>query len=265
MWDVRTRDGERVSDLAGLADALGCDEAKAAVDLLASPFVDLAPLMLLGQAQAKAGALPDEPPLFAEVDLFALAAEEKALDLFADPEGKGAHPFEKVKKNPKEFGEGKATVKRGAFVKWGNKRGRVDLIVEGGVVPGVDGDKPVFGSKTGPAARVVVYVKDGDGWKASDEKVAVKASDLTEIDALPKKGAKAERKADAVLVRLLAERSTPLPATAVKAAYERGLDGWPGPSATRLTRDGWALGRATALLDAAEGKVLPGFADGDLL
>lgn len=80
-------------------------------------------------------------------------------------------------------------LKRGDFVSWnssgGAARGRVDLIVRNGEVPGIDGDVTITGTEDDPAARIVVYRRDGDGWSATDTKVGHKWTALTKIDPLP--------------------------------------------------------------------------------
>lgn len=197
------------------------------------------------------------PSMFDETDWDAL--ERHA-------ESKGFVPFEKGDSKPAKAGEGKAKVERGEFVSWSGGRGKVDLVVTGGVVPGVGDSKPVFGSKDGPAARVVKYAKDGNGWKATSEKIAVKASDLTKIDDL-KPPRKAERKGLEALVQIVADRAIPagLSGGSAQIAYRRGLKGWPGADVTTLDQEDWAIGRVEALVAAANGDVIEGFADTDLL
>jgi hypothetical protein len=285
VWDVRNPNGALVESLAGLATVLGVEEAEAAEVLLSTPFGKAAPAGLRAEAEAlRSGEGPEsfddlldgaeepieEPTLetvggglFEDTDDLALLAEGKAFG------GKQAPPFGSGKgkgdKTPDKAGEGSATVKRGQFVKWSGGRGKVDLIVTGGVVPGVDG-KPVFGSKTGPAARVRKYAKDGNGWKATDERVAVKASDLTAIDDLPKRESKGlADDAPAALVSLAQMAEGMVEAKALSTAYERGLAGWPGSDKTDVPHETWALGRAGALVRASQGRPIAGFADGDLL
>jgi hypothetical protein len=281
-WDVRGVDGEPVTSLKGLADVMGVDERQAAEQLLAQPFGKAAPAVLRSEAEtllAGGDALDATSwddlldPQAAPAGAPAEAAEEGSIfDGTDEAEGKGFVPFAKGSNKPKtgddgkvkEAGDGQAKVKRGDYVRWSGGSGRVDLIVIGGVVPGMPkGDKPVFGSSTGPACRVVKYEKDGNGWKVTTTKVAVKASDLTKIDDLKPK-TKAESKGMEALVAMIADRESPLGREA-KIAYQRGESGWPGPERTTLSRDEWALGRAKALLDAADGYPLQGFADGDLL
>lgn len=115
-------------------------------------------------------------------------AGEHDSSLFEEVEGKGFVPFKKGGGTADKAGDGGAKVARGEYVSWSGGKGRVDLVVIAGVVPGVKSAKPVFGSKASPAARVVVYAKSGSGWKATAEKVAAKASDLTKIDPLTADG-----------------------------------------------------------------------------
>jgi hypothetical protein len=148
----------------------------------------------------------------------------------------------------------------GSFVQWGNTRGRVDLTVTNGKVPGVEED--VEGSKDSPAVRVVIWEPDGDGYKPSRKKVGKMAHTLKRIQPLTRKG-KAAPGAD--LVTLLADhedRGLGEPARvtggAVKAVYDRGSASWPGPTRTSLTRQQWATDRVKAFLAVAAGDTEPG-------
>lgn len=269
-WDVRTKDGDPVATLSELARVLEMDEDAAAAMLLSTPFGKAAPAELRAEAEALTGE-PGEP-----IDLGSLFGEgdpnpevEVEASIFDEVAVKGGFvPFVKGGGKAEEAGKGHAKVKRGEFVSWSGGRGKVDLVITGGVVPGVDG-KPVFGSKTGPAARVRKYVKDGNGWKATEERVAAKASDLTKIDDLePKSKGKSGTKdasVGAALVEMAAQHEGVVEAKSLQTSYERGLLGWPGEEKTRLTREQWGLGRARALARAATGTPIPGFADADLL
>lgn len=188
-----------------------------------------------------------------------------------DPEikaGGGFVPFKKGESAVREkAGNGAAKVKRGDYVEWsssgGKARGKVDLVVTGGQVPGIKGDNPIFASKASPAARVIVYEKSGNGWKPTSTKVGHKATSLTKI--APLSPPKPETKGLDGVVEMLGMRDTWVTPEVAEVAYERGLKGWPGEDVTILDADGWARGRVKALLDAADGEVIDGFADADLL
>lgn len=210
MWDVRTGDGEIVTTVEGLADALVTTRQGAVKQLLAD-------------AELLASA-PEE-----------LVAEVKAL---ARPEDQPA------------------TISMGGFVAWGDGRGRVDLIVKTGKVPGVTGD--VVGTDEAPAARVAVW---NDG-KPTGEKVAVPAADLRRIEPLDT----SKKDAVAVLVETVAahereieERRLPeharVTGDAVKTVFDRGMASWPGYDATTLHREDWALGRVEHFVKVATGDV----------
>lgn len=162
----------------------------------------------------------------------------------------------------------------GTFVTFGDERGRVDLVVTNGTVPGVDG--AAEGTKASPAARVVVYEKAENGWKATARKVAAPVADLERIGALPgartgKKSvqdeladvrAEAEALADG---RGLGEGVVPATTTLLEV-YERGVKAWPGSDATELDVRAWALGRARAFCAKALGDDVEGYhRDDDLL
>lgn len=277
-WDVRTKDGQPVTTLDALATELDVEPHEAAEMLLTTPFGKAAPEGLRAEAEkARSGAAVsgwDEAVGGTPNDV--LAATEREVEPLPDEEGepgvkafggKQAPPFgggKGGKGKPDKAGEGSAKVARGDFVEWSGGKGKVDLVVTAGVVPGVDG-KPVFGSKSSPAARVRKYAKDGNGWKATDDRIAVKGSDLTKIDDLPKPERKVLDDAPAALVDLAARYDGVVEAKALRTAFERGLAGWPGEEKTALPRERWALGRAAALVHAAEGNEVQGFRDADLL
>ena len=144
----------------------------------------------------------------------------------------------------------------GSFVSWSNGKGRVDLIVTSGKVPGVDSD--IEATSDSPAARVVVWA---DG-KPTREKIAASTHTLRRIAPLDK----GESKADpvAALVALGAEHArvceemhvtAALTGDAIKTAYDRGLMSWPGSDVTTLSPTEWALARAEHLCKAARGEV----------
>ena len=163
----------------------------------------------------------------------------------------------------------------GSFVSWGSSKGRVDLVVTNGKVPGVEED--VTGSASNPAARVVVWEQGAGGkWKATGRKVGVAASSLKRTLPLTFGGKKSlGPDADEALVEVLTDyyeaaqtEAKGLPLVdpgAVRSVYERGLDSWPGEDAD-VPREHWALGRTKAFLTVAAGRAVPGYeADRDLL
>lgn len=144
----------------------------------------------------------------------------------------------------------------GAFVEWPEGKGRIDLLVSSGAVPGVDGDVEA----TAPMARVALW-EDG---KATGVKVAVATEALKRIVPLDGTGEKSDPAA--ALVALHGEHeshreetglaeSASLTGLAVKSAYDRGLADWPGSDQTALSPIDWALGRAAHLCKAALGEV----------
>lgn len=149
-------------------------------------------------------------------------------------------------------------IETGSFVAFGEHKGRVDLIVRSGKVPGVVVN--VEGTTEFPAARVVVW-KDG---KPTDERYVAALGSLTRIAALDDDG---EEKSDpaAYLVALQAKHQewlddhdggedARLSGYAIKTAYDRGLAQWPGPDVTDLEPIDWALGRAEHLVKVARGE-----------
>jgi 2'-5' RNA ligase len=201
------------------------------------------------------------------------AAEDDKIHTPA--EGKGmAPPF--VKKTPGGKNEGAAKggnpITAGAFVSAGNVKGRVDLVVTTGVVPGATGsdDKPVEGSASAPAARVVVYESAGAGtWKATGKKIAAKASSLHRTPPLRTGQGKS---VDETIVTMVIEYTGILPAGrlpdpgVVRQVFDRGVASWPGEAKTALTPDQWGMGRVEAFLHAATGDRPEGYrGDDDLL
>lgn len=167
---------------------------------------------------------------------------------------------------PKPGGGTPPPITTGNFVSWSGGRGRVDMVVSNGKVPGVDSD--VEGSKKTPAARVVVYEKDGDNWKATGKRIAASTHTLKRI--APLTGGKSSPADSATaLVTLLAQHedrisydqlddSARVTGAAVKTVYERGLKAYPeGKSA--LTREEWAEGRVGCFLAVAAGDEVPGY------
>ena len=90
-----------------------------------------------------------------------------------------------------EEGAAEGDVGTGAWVSWrasgGTLKGRVSSVHKSSTVPGVT--RKVVGTSESPAARIKIYEKDGDGWKASGRYTAMPVSDLKSIDALPEPAA----------------------------------------------------------------------------
>lgn len=196
-----------------------------------------------------------------------------AADAAAPPEGKSA-PGENTESEGKAFsgkkappfGKGKGDektpgVSTGAYVTVGNVKGRVDLVVTSGDVPGATGsdDKPVTGSKTNPAVRVVVFEPAGGGlYKATKRKIAVPASKVKRSAPLRTAEAKSLEEALVGMVLDHAETAEELGADvpgqdALTQVYERGVKSWPGEATTALTAEQWGLGRVEAFLATAVG------------
>lgn len=149
-------------------------------------------------------------------------------------------------------------ISNGTFVSWSGGKGRVDLVVSKGKVPGVEGD--VEGTEKSPAARVVVW-KDG---KPTREKVAASTHTLKRIAPLNKTEAKTDPAS--VLVQTVAEQNVRCDALglpgyrrvtgqAVKAVFERGIGSWPGETKTVLSSTEWALGRVEHFVKVVNGEV----------
>lgn len=153
------------------------------------------------------------------------------------------------------------SIANGSYVAWDGGKGRVDLIVANGKVPGIKDD--VEGTDKTPAARVVVL---DDSGKATGEKLGMSVAKLRRIP--PLRGGKAAAGDPGALVAALAaheekceDMSLPTHARvsgrAVKAVYDRGVKSWPGEHATTLTAEEWALGRVDHFIKAAAGQVAP--------
>jgi hypothetical protein len=172
---------------------------------------------------------------------------------------------------------GRLEAKTGAAVTWTDddgsaQYGRVELVVDSGELPGVDG----AGTKEAPVARVAVWRPDGGGgWSPAGLKAAVPVSELEVLPPIPSAPATSGM---AALVGLLtaheaAAEAKGLPrdavpsGRAVKAVYERGIGSWPGEQVTSVGAEDWALGRVKAFLEVAGGGPGPdGYtADRDLL
>lgn len=203
-----------------------------------------------------------------------MSRAEAAKALLADETMAAAAPRALVAEakgfKPKPGGGTPPPIANGSFVSWSGGKGKVDLIVSTGKVPGVEGD--VEGTEKSPAARVVVY----ENGKPTRKKVGVSTHTLKRIP--PIKGGDEKKTADpaAVLVSMLADHESTVEALAlpehaavtgraVKAVYDRGLAAWPGEDVTVLDAKAWALGRVDYFLKAATGEnVNPGH-DADLL
>lgn len=175
--------------------------------------------------------------------------EDTGMSLFDGEDDPEPEPIE-----PEVEPEEKAApITRGTHVAWDGGRGRVDLVILEGRLPGVD--SPLLATKSQPLVRVAL--PDGS-------KVAMPVGDLEPTAAPVEPQVKGSY---AALTALIEEKALPLGLTtaAVSQAYGRGLKGWPGEEVTSLSQADWALGRAEALVAAADGRAMRGFADGDLL
>lgn len=294
-WDVTDATGQPVTTLDALAKVLDVDRVAAAQQLMDSPASAAAPEELRAEAEAElAPATPGQVSLldeFLDADPAAPATDSPPSDTAADTDddgdaetdddedgdggkpaflkGKAFVPFKKGEGGKKGPDTGsstrKETIAAGAFVSGNFGRGKVEVVVTSGKVPGVDTD--VEGSKDTPACRVRVYEESDGDWKATDKRVAVKASGLKTIP--PLGAAKFGKKSGAAgLVLLVAELdpANDVDAAAVRTAYERGKSAWPGETKTVLSREDWALGRARAFVRKSLGEDLPGYVgDDDLL
>lgn len=170
---------------------------------------------------------------------------------------------------PKPGGDTPPQIDTGSFVSWSGGRGRVDMIVKnGGKVPGIEDE--VEGTSDSPAARVVVWEKDGDGYKATGKKIGAKVKTLKRIPPL-KSGKKSAPVTSATrLVELIAEHEQRIEDQGlgdearvrgkdVKEVYERGIKAWPGVLQTGLTREQWGQERVKAFLDVAAGSPIEGY------
>lgn len=176
-------------------------------------------------------------------------------------------PATDEKAAPKPGGGTPPAIEQGSFVSWSGGKGRVDLIVTNGKVPGVDDD--VEGSKDSPAARVTVWEKDGADYKPSKKKTAAMVHTLKRI--APLTGVKAAPGAAGMaLISLLAaheERieheslteSAQVTGGAVKAVWDRGLAAYPGEDTAGLSREEWAEERVKTFLKVAAGTPVVGY------
>lgn len=211
-WNVRDDDGLIVDDLDTFASTMGMSVKRAAAALYADPEIFVA------------------APLALQTEVKAFARKKP---------GGGTPP----------------PIDSGSFVSWDGGHGRVDMIVTNGKVPGVIED--VEGSVKTPAARIVVYDANG---KATSEKIAESTHTLKRIP--PIKGSREGKASPEALVEILTEHDEIVEAKgladhcrvtgyAVKAAYDRGLDAYPGEDVTSLTPQQWAMGRARHFVKVA--------------
>lgn len=160
------------------------------------------------------------------------------------------------------------SIEAGSFVSWDGGHGRVDIVVTNGKVPGVDGD--VEGTKDSPAARVTVWEKGGDDYKATGQKTAAMVGTLKQI--APLQAAKAAGgSAGMALISLLAAHEERVAAEglgdgaqvsgqAVKAVWDRGVAAWPGEEKTGCpTAEAWAEKRVAAFLSVAAGETVDNY------
>lgn len=273
-WDVTAADGSPVTTLDQLAKVLDTDRVGAARELMAGPSSAAAPAGLRAEAEGELNPDPGQRSLLDEwIDggdtaPAAAAGTPDEVVVEEEPEEKSGNPFAKKK------GEGSAdtgsstrkqTIAAGAFVSWPGGRGKVEVVVTNGKVPGVDTD--ITGTKDAPAARVRVYEESGGDWKATEKRIAVKASSLKTIP--PLGAAKFGKKSGTAALVALCSQLDPardVPVDAVRTAYQRGTSAWPGDAKTLLSRDEWALGRAEAFVAKSRGADIPGYiGDDDLL
>lgn len=150
-------------------------------------------------------------------------------------------------------------ISNGSFVSWKGGKGRVDLLVSRGKVPGVEGD--VEGTADSPAARVVVW-KNG---KPTREKIGVSTHVLKRIAPLDKpEGEKKSDPAAALVAALSAHESLcsslSLPdharvtGAAISEVYGRGVKSYP-EGRTTLSAQEWAMGRVQHFVKVAGGQV----------
>jgi hypothetical protein len=163
---------------------------------------------------------------------------------------------------PKPGGGTPPPISSGTFVSWSGGRGRVDLVVTNGKVPGIDDE--VEGSAKSPACRVVVWEKDGTGYKPSRKKIGAMAKTLKRIPPLRSGKKSAAVTSATALVEMIAAHEQRIEdealgdearvsGLAVKSVYDRGIASWPGVLRTGLTREQWGQDRVKAFLDTAAG------------
>lgn len=183
--------------------------------------------------------------------------EDAAKQLLGNPVLTAAAPaslLADVKASARPGGGTPPPVSNGSFVSFSGGKGRVDLIVRKGKVPGVSND--VEATDDSPAARVVVW-KNG---KATREKRAFSTHTLKRIAPLDKPESEAKSLVALAATHDHACLTMGLPdyarvsGVAVKAAYDRGLDAYP-QGRTTLSRQEWALARAEHFVKVAAGTI----------
>lgn len=153
-------------------------------------------------------------------------------------------------------------ISTGTFVSWSGGRGRVDQVVTNGKVSGIEDD--IEGTAKSPACRVVVWEKDGDGYKPTKKKIGAMAKTLKRIAPLRSGKKSAAQTSATALVEMMAEHERRIEdgdlgdqarvtGAAVKSVYDRGVASWPGVLRTGLTREQWGQERVKAFLDTAAG------------
>ena len=188
--------------------------------------------------------------------------EDAAKQLLADAELVESAPAAllaevKATARPKPGGGTPPPITTGSFVSWSGGKGRVDMVVSKGKVPGVEDD--VEGTSKAPAARVVVWV---DG-KPTRKKIGKSTHVLKRIAPLGKPD---KKDASAVLVETVADHEERCEAMnlpgynrvtgeAVKTVYDRGVEAWPGEEKTVLSAEEWALGRVEHFVKVAVGEI----------
>lgn len=169
---------------------------------------------------------------------------------------------------PKPGGGTPPPISTGTFVSWSGGKGRVDQVVTNGKVSGIEDD--VEGTAKSPACRVVVWEKDGDGYKATGKKIGAMAKTLKRIPPLRSGKKSAPTTSATRLVEMIADHEQRIEeqglgdaarvlGSSVKAVYDRGIAAWPGVLHTGLTREQWGQVRVKAFLDVAAGSPVEGY------
>ncbi len=159
----------------------------------------------------------------------------------------------------------------GAFVSLGKRKGRVDLVVTNGTVPGakLPSGEEVTGTAKSPAARVVEYEAAGNGtWKSTGKKFASAVAKLKRIPPLRTRETKSleEALAWACLAHLDEDTVAQPDVATLRRVYSRGVKSYPGGEATTLSAQQWALGRVDAFASTCAGLRPRGYhGDDDLL
>lgn len=205
------------------------------------------------------------------------------LDVKGKPFPGAAPPFAKKKdttggkdaadsKDAAGGGDTPPAIATGSYVALGDRKGKVDLVVTTGTVPGAtaaDGTD-VAATASSAAARVVEYEPAGNGtYKATGRKFAASVATLRRIPPLRTRETKSLEEGLAWTTLAHGDDDLgppPPPAAALRTVYGRGTKAWPGEHRTTLTAHQWALSRVDAFAATAAGMRPAGYtADDDLL